>query len=93
MDHLVLDDALAAPITTPACRTHRPFLDMDDADHHVIIIVRHRTTTCRPRHRAANSLHLATLSSTSHGVRRAALDRQKIHQNKRKAHGPEILYY
>jgi hypothetical protein len=31
MDHLVLDDALAAPITTPACHTHRPFLDMDDA--------------------------------------------------------------
>jgi hypothetical protein len=67
--HIIGDDAIAAPITMPTCRSQRPLLDMD----HAIFISRHRTATGRRRHRATGSLHLVAPSSTSHGVGHAAV--------------------
>ena len=70
---LAVDDAIAAPVTTPSCRTQRLPLDVDDAIAAPVTTrscrTQPRAATTRRQHHAAN--HLALISSALHGGRRA----------------------
>uniref|UniRef100_M8CFL1 Uncharacterized protein n=1 Tax=Aegilops tauschii TaxID=37682 RepID=M8CFL1_AEGTA len=74
MDHLAVDDAIAAPVTTASCRTSRPPLDLDGA---IAMPITTPSSPCSiPQQHPTGGIVPA--SSTSHGVHRVTTvsDRQ-----------------